>query len=159
MPHEVIMNLPASATEFLDVFIGYGRRYEQTDSKMDMAEMIATSSIPMPRIHVYGFSVAADPVSDMAARAAAVLQCQPEDICVNPQVGGLGKCKKRKHDSLDSLDSSTSADPDSVNQTAEAESVDVADSIGSAHIVRDVAPNKVMVCLSFILPRKVRYIV
>jgi len=163
MPHEVIMNLPASATEFLDVFIGYGRRYEEIETVKEEMMMM----IPLPRIHVYGFSVAADPVSDMAKRAAAALQCHPEDICVNPQVGGLGKCKKRKLDSTTAT-ATTNEPPVSIDRNAENDTnagkegtslLDLTSSIGSAHIVRDVAPNKVMVCLSFVLPKKVCYIV
>lgn len=56
--NEVILNLPATAVEFLDVFIGYRRRYNAEGG-----------IIPLPRIHVYAFSNAADPVNDVVERS------------------------------------------------------------------------------------------
>jgi hypothetical protein len=63
-PHEVIMNLPANATDFLDVFIGLQTRHANHHS--------LPSRPALPRIHVYGFSnAAADPIGDLAIRYSA----------------------------------------------------------------------------------------
>jgi tRNA (guanine37-N1)-methyltransferase len=87
-----IMNLPASAPEFLDAFIGY------TGKKL-------------PRIHVHCFgSKQEEAEGDAIQRCAKALKC-PLD---------------REKDQV------------------------------SVHIVRDVAPNKNMLCVSFTLPAQVR---
>ena len=113
---EAIMNLPANATDFLDVFIGLETRYNR-----DRDPPLGTQDeFSLPRIHVYGFSTAADPVADLAARAASVMQC---DVAL------LGLAAGGKSD-----DVSTSC---------------------RGHVVRDVSPKKLMICLSFVLPRAV----
>lgn len=107
---EAIMNLPANATDFLDVFIGLETRYKN--------EGYADSAQVMPRIHVYGFSTASDPVADMADRVASILRCAVSSL--NFQVRESG-------DDIDTIKC-------------------------WGHIVRDVSPKKMMVCLSFTLP-------
>ncbi len=115
-PHEVVMNLPAIATEFLDVFIGL---YAQSPNPS-----------PMPRIHVYAFSTdESNPINDILHRAAGVLQCAPE----------LLRYLQFVLYRLRSFIPFFSAGPDY-----------------AGHVVRDVAPKKVMVCLSFTLPVEVR---
>ena len=109
------MNLPQNATDFLDVFIGLGKR---------LGEARFAEWKELPRIHVYAFSThVEDPVQDIVNRSAGVLQCDP----------ALLKYTKT---------------------TSESESVIDRDrAVG--HVVRDVSPKKVMVCLSFVLPREV----
>jgi tRNA G37 N-methylase Trm5 len=75
IPDEVIMNLPANATDFLDVFIGLHARFNAAltngsaiSATSNNHDGIATSSLPLPRIHVHGFSNAADPIADMTQR-------------------------------------------------------------------------------------------
>ncbi|CAM9663722.1 unnamed protein product, partial [Phaeothamnion confervicola] len=88
--HHAIMNLPASALDFVHVFRG-----------VDWAG--AGFSVP-PMVHVYCFSKAADPAADAIARANAALGT-----------------------------AMTTADV-------------------AVHVVRDVAPRKTMVCLTFQAP-------
>lgn len=89
----VIMNLPKTAVEFLDVFQGlyHGR---------DLPEKI-------PVINVYGFSDAPDPVDDMRLQASRYLGFE--------------------------------LPPSSVQ----------------GHLVRDVSPKKMMVCMTFRVPVEV----
>ena len=60
------MNLPQNATDFLDAFIGLARRTSKGGASPGPA---AASPIPLftvdnlPRIHVYAFSTAADPIA------------------------------------------------------------------------------------------------
>lgn len=84
----VLMNLPASALDFLDVFVGAFPR--------------ALWRAPLPRIHCYCFSKALDPQADVIQRAEQVMGCA---------IPGA-----------------------------------------TAHIVRDVAPSKLMLCVEFDLP-------
>ena len=118
--HEAIMNLPANATDFLDVFIGLETRYKRV-----MGALAAESGeMTLPRIHVYGFSTAADPVADIAARAASVLQCDASLLELTPPP------TPGEFDAMDTIPC-------------------------WGHVVRDVSPKKLMVCLSFFLPRRV----
>lgn len=126
--HEAIMNLPANATDFLDVFIGLETRYKKVAGKSrggggGEAPSVSTD-FTLPRIHVYAFSTAADPVADIAARAASVLQCDVSllELTAAPAPG--------EFDAMDAV-------------------------ACWGHVVRDVSPKKLMVCLSFFLPRQV----
>jgi tRNA (guanine37-N1)-methyltransferase len=92
-----LMNLPQTATDFLDVFIG-------------LAQRRSVQSERLPDVHVYAFSNADDPIDDVRRRCASTMRI-PET----------------------SLPSS----------------------ICKGHLVRDVAPKKIMVCLSFPLPKDV----
>lgn len=65
-----IMNLPQSATDFLDVFIGIGKRRGWSED--------SAASQRLPTIHVYAFSTAADPVADIARRSAGIMRCDVE---------------------------------------------------------------------------------
>ena len=88
------MNLPATALDFLDVFIGAFDRQRW-------------GGAPLPQLHCYCFLAAADPAADARARAEAVLGC------------ALPRAE--------------------------------------ATLVRDVAPGKMMLCLSFQLPDEVAW--
>ncbi len=89
----VVMNLPASAIEFLDVFVGAFRREAWPAA--------------LPRVHCYCFSKEVDATADAIARVEQVL---------GASVPGA-----------------------------------------EAHVVRDVAPRKLMVCVSFTLPDEVAW--
>jgi len=120
------MNLPQSATEFLDTFIGFCRRSPGNDR-------------PLPVIHVYAFSSAEDPVVDVAERCARVMNCR---------VGDLGS----------RVVSTNTLGITGVSGSKELEIVSRAlyvDRSAVGHLVRDVAPKKLMVCFSFHLPQVV----
>lgn len=88
---KVLMNLPAIALEFLDVFIGLDR---------DLTR-------PAPQVFCYCFSKAADAVQDVIERASHALRC------------------------------------------------DLPPSSVTVHDVRNVAPRKQMLCVSFVVPATV----
>jgi tRNA (guanine37-N1)-methyltransferase len=108
------MNLPQSATDFLDVFIGIGQRI---GPRFDESFL--------PRIHVYAFSTANDPIADIVDRVAGVLKCDPSEL----NFKGSNDVPKNMEESL-----SFSC---------------------WGHTVRDVSPKKMMICLSFKLPLSV----
>ena len=122
----VIMNLPQNATEFLDVFIGYNKRRNGVDSAKKM----------LPTIHVYGFSSAEDPVQDVACRAALSLRCSVKelgtDVVSTSSLGIVGLSGEKENNLL----------ADSIYKN----------NFVVGHHVRDVAPKKMMICLSFLLP-------
>jgi len=95
-----VMNLPQTATDFLDAFIGLSTRYPN-----DLKD-----TIRLPLIHVYAFSTADDPIDDIRRRCAISMR-------VDESILPMSTC--------------------------------------SGHIVRDVAPKKLMICLSFTLPQQV----
>ncbi len=86
----VLMNLPASALTFLDVFVGAFHR--------------GSWAAPLPTVHCYCFSKAEDPEADVVAEAERVMGCKLPGA--------------------------------------------------SASVVRDVSPNKLMMCLRFTLPEE-----
>ncbi|PVV02685.1 hypothetical protein BB560_002856 [Smittium megazygosporum] len=128
----VVMNLPATALEFLDAFIGVYNDFESTildsvvsDSALNKAFLTSRNassnkdpenkdqktalSLKLPVIHVHCFSKSETPRDDILSRAVSYLNL-PESICKE-----FGESAK-------------------------------------LHYVRSVAPNKDMYCLSFELP-------
>ena len=106
--HHVVMNLPATAIEFLDAFRGSLRPELFVPSSGGEGNGGAGAGeplLPLPRVHVYCFERAGEPASTTIARVAGYLGAEPEDAAVR--------------------------------------------------LVRDVSPNKRMVCVSFTLPASV----
>jgi hypothetical protein len=89
------MNLPATAIEFLDVFIGYANRYSAPSS----------STVVLPRIHVYGFSSSDHPVRDIIERSSHFMKCDirliesqfTSDSGTNELLSVNKKTRKRKN--------------------------------------------------------------
>ena len=103
----IIMNLPASAVEFLDTFKGiYGKI--SPELTQDKAKIGVGSIRKLPKVHCYCFSKAEDPVSDAKMQVLTRLG-----------VAQLENCE--------------------------------------VYSVRNVAPKKMMMCVSFALPREVAF--
>jgi tRNA (guanine37-N1)-methyltransferase len=134
-PGHVIMNLPQTAPEFLDVFIGYFGL--PSDSRIECQ---------LPVIHVYAFSTAVDDlphsaIADMANRCASVMRCPVAELGNQQAIVSAGTKLANLSKELMKESGSAAGDGSPFFQ-----------GICWGHIVRDVAPTKVMVCLSFQLP-------
>jgi len=116
---EVILNLPQSAVQFLDVFVGLHRKYHHDDSALSHTDFV------LPRIHVYSFTNNMEqPVLSVVEEVAKVLGCSIADLGYDNSI-------------------ITVSDQDSLMIPCH------------GHIVRDVAPRKLMICVSFTLPKSV----
>lgn len=147
---EVLMNLPQTAYEFVDVFIGYLNRYESylrlasapttetqamsseavlSGTRSEYSSVLSSDMVSLlPRIHCYAFSTADDPIYDVVLRLANILQCDVSDMNYHKEYNynhGESSPKILPRDAC------------------------------WGHIVRDVSPKKMMVCITFLLPFKV----
>jgi tRNA G37 N-methylase Trm5 len=148
---EVIMNLPASATDFLDVFIGllHNSRAGQGPGM----------SQGLPRIHVYGFSNEEDPVADMAARASKVLRLTP-DACLKASKESKRLFPADLKAKKASVEGGRGGNRQRLQGSGAASLVAAPTELAVpcvGHVVRDVSPRKMMVCLSFRLPEESAY--
>lgn len=85
LPHHILMNLPQTATDFLDTFIGYEKRYHKYLISQKKFSSLESDSLPspshLPIIHVYAFSTyIEDPIEDIINRVAGILRCSSYDI-------------------------------------------------------------------------------
>lgn len=150
-----VMNLPATATEFLDAFIGV---YAGQESLFE-----PVTNRKMPFIHVYCFSTNSDDgvheVKDICERISERLQytIRPED-CVR---GPFDEPKESRGDRKVKAKSDPKAKAE-----AETEAKDVKPASNftgdpelqlQIHNVRLVAPSKRMFCVTFRLPRDVAF--
>ena len=105
--HHIIMNLPATAVEFLDTFKGVYSRVKPEISYDNTGEE-GSGVLKLPTVHCYCFSKAEDPVLEAM-----------EQVSMRLGVEKLGHCE--------------------------------------VYSVRNVAPKKMMMCVSFTLPREVAF--
>ncbi len=131
----ILMNLPQNATDFLDVFIGYTKRGECHVTEAGKG-IVTDTQHRLPTIHVYAFSSEEDPILDVANRAATSLQCKVENlgkrVVSTTELGILGISGPKEN--------------------AKLSHAVYEDNFVVGHRVRDVAPKKIMICLSFVLP-------
>ncbi|KAJ9476855.1 tRNA (guanine(37)-N1)-methyltransferase [Pseudozyma hubeiensis] len=176
-----IMNLPASALEFLDSFIGaytHLSRIVGKDALLSYLSLASSSPTlhPLPMIHVHCFSKDPfTPALDILTRANLALSLPPSSphrlkakpIQPPPQTfAGLRKTSSSTQDVGNYLTShpnyhrySSLTTPQEFMHAVEQEWLerDAGEHTPelSIHYVRDVAPNKQMYCLSFRCPEQV----
>ena len=95
-----VMNLPQTATDFLDAFIGLSIRHPGQGQSL-------------PTVHVYAFSSEEDPVDDVRRRCAATMRIEETQLPLTTTSASAGDNNSYR-------------------------------CVG--HLVRDVAPKKIMVC-------------
>jgi tRNA (guanine37-N1)-methyltransferase len=125
LPNEILMNLPANATDFLDSMVGLAVLAgvkKEGETHASGSHGGRTARPVMPRVHVYGFSSADDPIADMAERACGRMGCSIAALGVRDTSSNVASPGK-----------------------------------WTGHLVRDVAPKKLMICLSFFVPEEVAY--
>lgn len=147
----VLMNLPADALSFLDVFVGLYRRHSAVVAGTVTADGTgaAATAMPMPLVHCYCFSKTdsfPEAVQDVRRRTLHILEQLPRASSVGAATGGAG---------------TDAPEPPAVSEGAALTPLSdaaiealLADRIPGFGIreVRDVAPKKIMVCVEFTLP-------
>lgn len=103
----------------------------------------------LPIIHVYGFSSSDQPLHDIRERCAITMKCHPEELGEIVQFD----CNNLQDAIIDLTRHSTNTL--SVAETATETDCSHYDKICFGHVVRDVSPKKLMICLSFKLPQSV----
>ncbi|KAE8222501.1 hypothetical protein CF326_g8366 [Tilletia indica] len=164
IPQHFVMNLPASAIEFLDAYRGLFSRVFGAEGERAQVERVLAArdshanALKYPMVHVHCFTKALEtPYEDIVARANAAL-----GFTKGAEEGGLQAPRYRERPpTLKSLSISSSADQAEVvppmssippvtgdSMAASEEEVERGREV-SIHFVRRVAPNKDMYCLSF----------
>ena len=92
-----------------------------------LVSLLSDREFVSPRIHCYAFSTASDPIYDIACRCAGIMKCDPKELNYKVVEETTLQVKKRDRN------------------------------LCWGHVVRDVSPKKVMICLTFMLPQCVSF--
>ena len=116
-------------------------------------------NMPLPRIHCYGFSTAIDPILDFVTRIAGTLQCSVADLQYVPITSrsAIPVPVEGNAESTEQVKGKVTNNKKVKYQKSSVIDADMSTNPCWGLIVREVAPNKVMVCLTFKLPRSVRF--
>mmetsp|Transcript_39381 Transcript_39381/g.42668 ORF Transcript_39381/g.42668 Transcript_39381/m.42668 type:complete len:332 (-) Transcript_39381:29-1024(-) len=173
LPDHVLMNYPLDAPKFLGSLRWWSWKRLETEIKLRQEDAVGSSSGDGestwigPRFHVYTFSR-----SSSAAKSKSKSNGDEEDMAINIIADELVppiEQKQTVNNSTSTSDNTTdinSVDQEHQNQQQQAVDVvyrrnelnDEFNTDISTRIVRDVAPGKVVVCVSFfITPKLIRY--